>query len=162
MQIIPPLSRIHAVSPLVRTSGTLSQNSTTWADVDPSGTSSARDLDVVIPAAVGDIIYVAPTVVVGVQATDLYFDMATIVTGAVVNTFSGFTTGGLGGWFCPTSVVHTLTGPAHYVVQSGDISGGNVRCRLRYKTGSATNRNVYADSATWPFKIGGGNLGPPA
>lgn len=157
----PPNPHVKPVAPLQRTSGNLAPNSTSWADLDTSGSAAARDLDVIIPASAGDVIYVAPNFVVGTDAVDLYLDVATIVSSAVVNTFSG-QAGGIGGWFCGSGLIVGITGPAGYVVQAGDISGGNVRCRMRYKTGAANAKTVYASTAQWPFKIGGGNQGPPA
>lgn len=143
------------------TGGTLTLNNTAWTDLDSSGSAAARNLDLLIPAEAGDLVHIEPSFVVAAAATDLFFDVATVVAGAVVNTFSG-TPNGIGGWFCPTSVGIPVSGAVYLTVQAGDIDNGNVRCRLRFKTGSATNRQVFGSLTQWPLKIGGGNAGPPA
>jgi hypothetical protein len=45
-----------------------------------------------------------------------------------------------------------------YVVQAGDISGGNVVLRLRYRTVSASNKTLYS-SANIPLHWSVKNLG---
>lgn len=156
-------ARIAAATPVTKVDSNFGFKSNgVWKDVDAGGTADARPLDLVIPAVAGDIIYVEPNIVLGNQAVDAYFDVATVVAGAVVNTFSGATAGGIGGWFAPTSIVYGVTGAAPYTVTAGDIEDGAVRCRLRGKSGADVNRTIYAASDSWPLKIGGGNAGPPA
>jgi hypothetical protein len=129
----------------VRTSGNITLNSTSWANVNTG-------LDLVVPAQVGDVLLVTPDFMVGNQAVSAGLDVATIVSDSPVNTVGAGSD--YGAWYLPASVFAPVGGPVQYVVQAGDISGGNVTLRLRYKTTSATNRTFYAGGggdllATW-------------
>lgn len=82
-------------------------------------------LRLTIPAAVGDIISMGinGSVTSGNRAYAL--DPATIVSGSIVNRFANGS-GGVSGWQVNASTTRFITGQYLYVVQSGDLSGGNV------------------------------------
>lgn len=127
-----------------RTSGNLTLNSTTWANVDTG-------LDLVVPAQAGDVLHASFSGLWGGEAVAGVIDVATIVAGSPVNYFgsAGGASGlGLGGLFGPSttdagSENFPIGGAAQYAVQSGDISGGTVTLRLRYRTGSASNKTLF-------------------
>ena len=145
-----------------RSSGDLTLNSTVWANVDTG-------LDLNLNASTGDVIEYVPSLV-GPNGYNvaLYFDVATIVSGSVVNAFS--TEGaqnnalyGVSGWYFTNSVsanvYATVSGSIFYTLQSGDISSGTVTLRFRYRTDTATNRVIYA-STNFPLKVWARNHGP--
>jgi hypothetical protein len=139
-----------------RTAGDLTLNSTTWADVDTA-------LDITLPARVGDELEASAIGTVGATAVTTIFDVATIVSAAVVNYFTGGGGATLveGSWLIPASALSfPIAGvPAPYTVVSGDLSGGTVTCRLRYRTNTATNRTLRATSGH-PLRFVLKNLGP--
>lgn len=128
----------------LRTSGNVTLNSTTWANVDTG-------LDLTIPAQVGDVLGVSLSAAWGGEAVNAGLDAATLVSGSPVNYISGGAGGashfGVQGWIGhdtdPVRAVGTLI---QYPVVSGDISGGNVTLRLRYRTGTASNKTLVANS----------------
>lgn len=126
--------------------GNFTLNSTSWTNVD-TGT------DLVVPAQAGDVLEVGINVIHD-SGTTAYLDVATIVSGSPVNFVSGGggTSGeqGLVGWRCETGITSPISGVAQYVVQTGDISGGNVTLRLRYRTFAATDKILYRSSGV-PF-----------
>lgn len=145
-----------------RTSGAITLNSAVWANVDTG-------LDLVLNASAGDVIEYAPSFVgpngynVGIG-----FDVATIVSAAVVNVFStggaqNNTYNGITGWYWTNSSViniyQSVSGSAFYTLQAGDISSGTVTLRLRYRGDSATNRVLYA-SVDLQLNVWARNLGP--
>lgn len=146
-----------------RTSGDLTLNSTNWADVDTG-------LDLTLPAAAGDIFEVTANGLCDVQAVNVFFDAVSVVSAAPVNSFgqnAAVTTAppnyGITAWRCTQSLLERFGIPIHYTIQAGDISGGNVTVRLRYATSSATNRTLFASSATgFIFKWSVKNLGASA
>jgi hypothetical protein len=125
-----------------RTAGDVVTNSTTWANFDTG-------LDLTIAAASGDVLEVNLSAFCENQAVNLAFDAATIVSAAPVNyvgTAGGASDSGVMGWFAVASAYANIGTSVQYVVQAGDISGGNVVLRLRYKSASATNRTVWANT----------------
>jgi hypothetical protein len=144
------------------TSGAITLNSSTWANVDTA-------LDLVLNASTGDVIEYAPSMVgpngynVGIG-----FDVATIVSAAVVNVFStgaaeDNTYNGISGWYWTNSnvinIYQSVSGSAFYTLQAGDISAGTVTLRLRYRGDAATNRVLYA-SVDFPLHVWARNHGP--
>ena len=122
-----------------RTAGSYTLNSTTWANVDTG-------LDYVVPAQVGDVLLVQVSGLWGGEAVNGYLDAATIVGGSPVNHVGGTggaTERGVAGWEGEASAVTPIGGGIQYVVQAGDISGGNVTLRLRYRTSAAANRTLF-------------------
>jgi hypothetical protein len=137
-----------------RTSGDLTLNSTAWANLDTG-------LDLVVPAQAGDVLAITVSCRWGSGAVGGILDAATIVAGSPVNYISGGVAGasswGVTGWSA-TSGHETGSGTmVQYVVQAGDVSGGNVTLRLRYRTSSATNKTLYA-SSDLPFQWSVANL----
>jgi hypothetical protein len=129
-----------------RTSGTITLNSLTWANVDTG-------LDLTIAAAVGDLIQYQINGGWGTENVYGFLDVVTVVSGSPVTSFSNSTatpaTSGISGWVDKNTAdtpgaSQALTGSAWHTLVSGDISGGNVTLRLRYKTGTAANKSLYA------------------
>ena len=130
------------------TAGNITLNNTSWTDV-----SGPADLSV--SASTGDLIEVGISCLWGSEALESYLDFATRVGGSAVNYVSGGTAGasnrGVVGW-------QSFMGPAGggmnvasvgsiiYAVQAGDISGGTVTLRLRFRTSSASNKTLFATS----------------
>jgi hypothetical protein len=125
-----------------RTSGDVSMNSTTWANFDTG-------LDLVIAAQAGDVLLVDVSGHYNSEAVGGILDAATIVSGSPVNYISGGAGGasnrGVLGWYGPGASA-SVGAAIQYVVQSGDISGGNVTLRLRYRTTSASVKTMNATS----------------
>ena len=142
-----------------RTSGNISLNNTSWTNLDTG-------MDLVIAAAAGDVLEVSISGVTfgSASSTTAFFDVATIVSAAVVNTFSteGAESGssqGIQAWFQLTGAdIRPLTGSATYTVQAGDISGGNVTLRLRGRCEAANARTIVAGTNN-PLKWSVKNLG---
>lgn len=125
-----------------RTSGDITLNSTNWANVDTG-------LDLTLAAVAGDVIEVGLSALCSGEAVTAMFDAVTIVSAAPVNSLSANgapnnTYEGVVAWYCVGSSAAKSAGSIPYVVQAGDVSGGNVVLRLRYRTSTATNRNLNA------------------
>lgn len=130
---------------LTRTSGDISINNTTYAAVATS------TLDLVITGvAAGDVVEYIPNFMVdSAVSTRLAFDVATIVSGSVVNYFGSAASGGSGlpGWYAPnTATFSQVSGSAFYTLQSGDISGGSVTLRLYVQAASTTARKILSST----------------
>jgi len=128
-----------------RTAGSLTLNSTSWANVP-----SVSQLTLT-GVAVGDIIEVGLSAVWDVQAVEAVLDVATWVSSAAVNAISG--AGGASGqgivaWRSAyvTTNIGVVGGGYLYTLVSGDISGGNVVLQLRYRTLTAANKTLYAST----------------
>jgi hypothetical protein len=123
-----------------RTSGSLTLNSTTWANVDTG-------LDLVLPAVAGDEIEVGLSGLLG-GSTNGFLDVASIVGGSPVNYWSGSAGGasaqGVLAWRHESDLTVPLGGSAIRAAVSGDLSGGNITLRLRYRTATATNLTLHA------------------
>lgn len=111
--------------------------------------------DLTLAAASGDVI------VVGVSgrpanttAVAMKFDVCTVVSAAAVNFLSNASgtgaTNGVQAWLISASEANVAGGTIPYVVQSGDISGGNVTLRLLCFVSSGT-RVLSATTATNPL-----------
>lgn len=135
-----------------RTSGDLTLNSTSWADVD-----TGLDLDLLAEA--GDVIKAGVSALMGSEAVEARLDVATIVSAAVVNTFGG--TAGVPGWVGPSGALTPIGGSVMYELVSGDIDTGVVTLRLRYQTSTATNKTLEAGT-DYPLMWWVRNLGPAA
>lgn len=120
--------------------GTLS--STSWTALTGS---------VTITAAAGDVIEVTPEAIVNPPASGfsiVQLDAATMVSASPVNwlsTGNGSHTGGVGGWRCQLSDYEPATSSVLYVVQSGDVSSGQVTVKI-YGTCNTGSRAL--DSAS--------------
>lgn len=129
-----------------RVAGNITLNSTSWAAVGVP--------NLTLPAVVGDRIAMSASGLIASEAVELYFDAASIVAAAPVNYVSSEAAApaalGIQGFFCPSGVNTTIGNVTTFVVQAGDLSGGNVTMELRYKSASAANRTFNA-SASQPF-----------
>lgn len=128
-----------------RTAGSLTLNQTAVTDVDTG-------LDLVLDAAAGDIIEVGISALLSNVAQTVCFDFYTVVGGSPVNPVgpglsAGLTgVGGVQGWYTGNgAAVDTAVSGMHpRTLVSGDISGGQVRLRLRYAKTTTTARTLYA------------------
>jgi hypothetical protein len=135
-----------------KTSGNTTLTSTSEASVDTG-------IDLTLEAANGDICEVWINGLCGNENVIGNFDVATIVAGSPVNYFgAGLASSaqGLLGWSKQNAggTYQTLSGSAHKALVSGDISGGNVTLRLRYKVGG--NLTLFSSSNTafyWGAKV---------
>jgi hypothetical protein len=128
-------------------------NNVAWTAVDTG-------LDIALPAQVGDVMYYAPSFLLSNANVIAYFDVATIVSSAIVNRFSNATQG-WGGWWSINSSYVAVSGEAWYTVTAGDLASGLVTLRLLYQTASATNRTVYASvAAGTALDVAAQNRGP--
>lgn len=143
-----------------RTSGDQTLNNTSWTNLD-TGT------DLTLTAATGDWIEVGWGGCCNGGAVNLAFDAATIVGGSPVNYVSGGAGGaanlGVGAWISGSNGGNGTTtgGAVLYQLVSGDISGGTVTLRMRYRSGTATNKVLNASTAlpwAWYAKNLGGSL----
>lgn len=137
-----------------RASTDLTLTSTTPANVDTA-------LDITLGATAGDVLEIVCCGLWSNSAFEKYLDVATLVSGSVVNYISGttFTSSGQGviPWKGLSSVFTNISGSFFYTTVSGDISGGNVVLRLRYKVGGSSTLYAVAD---YPFVWFARNLGP--
>lgn len=141
----------------VRTSGNVTINGTSWANVDTG-------VDLVLSASTGDLIEVAicARLAAGAANTDTLFDVATIVSASPVNYFGtagGASDEGVIGWRCKDTVDTAFGCSVSRILVSGDISSGTVTLRLRVRQSSAGNRSFVAGTAN-PFSWYAKNLGP--
>lgn len=142
-----------------RTAGNLTLNSTVWADLPTIGTT----WDITLAAAAGDTIECSLTAVCDSAAVNTFFDVVSIVGGSVTNSFStgaapNNSNDGVGAWYMRNGVSQKSAGSFMYALQAGDVSGGNVVLRLRYREDSATNRNLHA-TALFPLQFTAKKLG---
>ena len=139
-----------------RTSGNITANSTSWANVDTG-------LDLVLTAASGDYIECGFSAFMANQAVNLGIDVASIVSASPVNYISGgggASDYGVQAWLAgDTGHATAVGGSILYLLVSGDISGGTVTLRLRYRTGTASNRTINATTAQ-PLHWWAKNIGP--
>lgn len=144
----------------LRTAGDYTLNSTTWTSVDTTS-------DLTITASAGDVIETGINGLFGNQSTICFLDVVTRVSGSNVTSFStrsAAPSGSTGGAYMPgcysvASVYALISGKAHLTLASGDISSGNVTCRLQFRTTTAAVRSVYgsgSDLFYWYIR----NLGP--
>ena len=129
------------------TTGNLTLNSTSWANL-----STATDLT--LAAEAGDVVEVGISALVdanGPTGPDLYLDAVTLVSTTVTNSFASngavdASGQGILGWRANPNVLASLGCPFFYKLVSGDVSGGNVTIRFRYRTSAAANRTMFATS----------------
>jgi hypothetical protein len=151
---------VHAVTALdlarpfaraTRTAGDVTLT-TSYADVDTA-------LDLVLPARAGDVVEYGVSGSWDNGGDYGRVDVATVVSGAVVNTFSGIASG-WPAWLGQANVWSSLAGSAVYAVVSGDLSGGAVTLRLRARRdGAGVGGKVLSGSATAPLIVWAKNLG---
>lgn len=154
------LSRGHKI--VRRSSGNITINGTTWANLDTG-------LDITLAAQIGDDIQVGINGrwENGGTGTNALLDVATLVSGSVVNYFGGAvetnTGEGIPGWSSGeqggVNYNTDIGAPRHRTLVSGDISSNTVTLRLRCKTAAAQNRVLRADSGL-PLEFWARNIGP--
>lgn len=143
-----------------RLAANISFSSTTFADLDPSGVSGYRSLDLVVAAAADDLVDIHPSFVIGNEARDIYFDAVTMNAGTPINPVSGsFAGSGVGGWFGNSGVAGPVSGAVTYLVKPEDVIGGVVRFRSRARVGSAGSRTIWS-SESWPLRMSAQWRGP--
>ena len=143
-----------------RTSGNITLNSTAWANVDTG-------LDLTLDAAAGDEIVYGLSAVVSAAAPFVWFDVVTVVSGTITNSFGRRAAveaspgdQGVSAWWSDDDVIAAVSGTAPpYTVQAGDIVSGAVTLRLRYATDTAVNRLLNA-TTTIPLDVWAQNTGP--
>jgi hypothetical protein len=131
-----------------RTAGNLSLTqaaTTTWREValDGSGTTT---LDLVIPAVAGDVIRLVVGGGCDAAAVSVFFDYQTVAGSNWVGASGGGTDVGMG--WTPASSFQTFNHEAPYTVVSGDISGGNVTFRAKYRVNVISTARVFYGTAT--------------
>lgn len=136
------------------TSGDVTLNSTSWAIAHAS-----RFRLTLAECQEGDVLYASVNLSVESQATDLFFDFATVVSSAIENRFAG-TTSGVASLYCATSAYQWKEGGIGYTITADDIVGGSVEVALAYKTTSATNRTLRSSAGAYPVAFSVMNLGP--
>lgn len=131
-------------------------SSTSWAALD------ATNLAFSIPASSGDGIEVSLSAHASAgDSVIAYFDVATFVSGSIVNHVSGgggVTGRGLGTWMAAGSK-DRIGGSSIYTLAAGDISGGNVDVRLVFRLASAGSRTIFCRTGI-PLSFSVKNLGP--
>lgn len=141
-----------------RTSGDVTLNGTSWGNVDTG-------MDLTLTAVSGDTVEVAVSAWYGNEAVTASLDVVTMVSASPVNSLAtgaapdnaNFGIAGLR--IASTSaVVANASACIMYTLQSGDISGGAVTLRLRYRTSTAANRTLNATAAV-PLHFSAKNLG---
>lgn len=118
------------------TTGNVALTSTSYADV--------TGMTVTVAATAGDLLMVLPNFRLGTQDYVVDFDIMCTTSS---NRWNG-TTDGFMGWKAAGGGVATpVAGGVTYPCVTGDISGGNVALKLRYKLESSGSRNLLATSA---------------
>ena len=136
-----------------RSAGSLTLNSTTYADLPTIGTT----WDTVLAAQAGDVIETSLTGLWGSEVVEGYLDLASIVSAAVVSYWGGATTGGA--YYGAAGSNMPIAGSYRRVLTAADISSGTVTLRPRYKTVTAANKTLFAN-ADHPLQFYVGNHGP--
>jgi hypothetical protein len=140
-----------------RTTGNLTLNSTTWADVDTG-------LDLTLADVVdGDVVEVSVSCRWNDESPEGYLDVASIVAGAPVNywaTGGNDAYAGNPGWHGAASAGTGASGVIQKAIVSGDLSAGTLTLRLRYRTSAASNKLLFAGTS-YPLIFEAKNLGQP-
>jgi hypothetical protein len=126
-----------------RTSGNFTLNNTSWTNLDTG-------LDLVLAAATDDVVEYSLSGFGQNEAGDAFLDVVTIVAGSVVNSFATRgavrnTGQGYLAWRLNAGVTTSLGGSAFYKLASGDISASTVTLRLRFRTGTASNKTLFGN-----------------
>ena len=130
-----------------------------WAELNSA-------LRCTVPAVVGDVLDVSlSAVALGTEAVDLYLTAMSALSGTLTNDVAtdaakSDSTLGVSGWTILSGVADGRSGSVQYVVQAGDISGGNVTLTPCYRTSSSTDRVLEA-TANSPIHFAVANLGQP-
>ena len=150
------------LSRAVQVGGDITLNSNVaYAEIAAAtGGPGAGGLDLTIAAAASDVLQVSCVFTfANVTAVTVDFDIATWVSGAAVNWLgqgAGTTNDGI--FRYPTGVAGSGAFHLQYVVQAGDVTGGNVVLRPHYLTSAATNRVLARSVASGPLLFSVANL----
>lgn len=165
----PRFQRARAHRFIRRGTGTnmaLANNAGTYVDFGGvTNGPGAAGFDMTIEAQIGDVLEYTPNFLAGNEAVITTWDIATIVSAAVVNWFSSGTSthptsNGLIGWYASGSGQYfNITGPAWYTVQAGDIDA-NGRVTVRPYVLSTGVRTIYTDGSSGFLLLSVKNLGP--
>jgi hypothetical protein len=116
-------------------------------------------LDLSVAATAGQKIELQLHANVNSEVVICAFDFVTVSGGNFVSSGTSTPyTWGLPGSRCEASIALAVNPSTLYTVQSGDISGGNVVFRLRYKTHAASNKTLYASGGI-NLRVSAKNLG---
>jgi hypothetical protein len=143
----------HTAASATRASTDLTLNNTSWTDVD-------NNLDLTIAAASGDKVLINLSALFANEAVNAALDAATIVSSNPVNyiaTAGGASGLGVQGWLGLSGASEAVGCSVMYTVVAGDISGGNVVFRLRYRTTAASAKTLRAN-ANQPLQWSAVNL----
>jgi hypothetical protein len=140
-----------------RTAGSYVLNGTSWADLDTG-------LDLVLAAAIDDVVEYSLTGLSQNEASDALLDVVTVVAGSPVTSFATRgavrnTGQGVLAWRLNTGAATSFGGSAFYKLASGDISGGTVTLRLRRRTLTASNKTLFGTDDI-PLLAAARNHGP--
>lgn len=140
-----------------RTSGNLSESTSSWVNVDTG-------LDLTIQADVGDVIMVAVSGVWQAGGVDKYMDVITVVSGMIVNSFSldGAPTAtgtGISGWVGEATNLTPFGSSFFRALDINDVFNNSVTLRLRRRGPTTATTTLFANSNT-PFEWWARNLGP--
>jgi hypothetical protein len=143
-------------------SGDITLNSGSWADLDTS-------TDLALAAQVDDLIEVGGSWLVAASSTTaVFFDAVSLVSGSPVNSWGvdgavGSSVEGIQAWRCDSNSVglnQRVGGSMMKAVVSGDLSGGTVTLRLRYKQPTAGAQTLYNNANRrlhfWAKNLGAG------
>jgi hypothetical protein len=137
----------------------LANNPATFVELAAaSGGPGTGGLDLTVAAAASDVLLVGGGFIFNnTTAINAIFDIATWVSGAAVN-WLGQSAGGanIGLAFMNTANAGIASLVAQYVVQAGDITGGNVVLRPHYRANGA--RTVARSVANGPLMLSVANL----
>lgn len=123
--------------------GNLGTGSTSYVDLVGSG-----GLDITDTATAGDLIEMGFQAIWGSEASNGSLTVVTVVSSSPVNDVAGAHTNGPPGWDGPPSTFQAVGAPHFYTVVSGDISGGNIQLRPRFRSDSGGTKNILAGTTT--------------
>lgn len=133
-----------AAAHVVKTAGNYTINNVAWTTLDAT-------LDLTVPAVTGDKVEVslAAYVIPNGAAQYAALDAVTVVGGTAVTSFSNNTatpaSNGVAAWsIAGNRGEGPVGGSVMLTLGAGDVSGGNVTVRLRYKTANAVAHTVRA------------------
>lgn len=123
-----------------------------------------NSLDIVIAAVEGDWVEVGMAGIWGNAAVNGYLDAVSVVAGSPVTSWgtdaAPDNTHAPSQWVGVASRFDPISGSLIRRLDAGDVSGGNLTLRVRYRTLSATNKVLFAVTAT-PFVFWAHNLLQP-
>lgn len=140
-----------------RGAGNLTLNSTAWVVLPTIGTT----FDITLVAQTGDVVECGVNGVWGAENVQGNLDAVSIVSAAVVSYWGGDGTSasGTGAWSGYNSINAPIGGSVMRTLISGDVTAGSVTVRLLYRTSTAANKTLFANTGN-SFQFWAKNLGP--